>query len=100
MPVVLIGVSTHSLLTCCTRASNLCGCLSLATMSKKLTQTAEKRPVVRFSWIRIAVIRTGGCTLLGLITAALLVIASYICIPGFADFDYDLGLQMQSWAAV
>jgi hypothetical protein len=49
-------------------------------------------------WLRQALVKTLVGTLLGLVTAALLVMFSHSLFPGVADFDYDIGLRMHRFS--
>lgn len=60
---------------------------------------ASGKPVEQqLSWPFEAAAKTASGILLGLITSVLVVLASHLLFPGLADFDYDLGLRMQTWA--
>jgi hypothetical protein len=49
-------------------------------------------------WFRQALVKTLVGTLLGLVTAALLVMFSHSLFPEVADFDYDIGLRMRRFS--
>lgn len=47
-------------------------------------------------WVRSALVDTLAGGLLGLVTASVLVVSSFV-FPGLADFDYDMGLRMRKF---
>jgi len=49
-------------------------------------------------WLRLSIVNTLVGGLLGVVTAAILVIASLVVFPGLAEFDHDLGLRMHMFA--
>lgn len=49
-------------------------------------------------WVPEAIVETLAGGLLGVVTAAVLVVSSMFFFPGLADFDYDMGLRMRKFA--
>jgi hypothetical protein len=72
--------------------------VALARQMTKQPQAAGEPVAERIPWPLEAVAKTASGILLGLITSILVVLASHLLFPSLADFDYDLGLQMQTWA--
>ena len=50
------------------------------------------------AWLRMSLVKTLVGALLGLVSAAVLVVASLVVFPGLAEFDHDLGLRMHLFA--
>lgn len=69
-------------------------------LAQFMTAPAHNAPPERIDepWLRMSIVNTLVGALLGLLTAAILVIASLVVFPGLAAFDHDLGLRMHMFA--
>lgn len=69
-------------------------------MSDVTPKNTNHRQTASLGWFRIAIVKMCSGIILGVVTAVLLIVVSHVLFPVLADIDYDLGLEIETLAAM